>query len=140
MSSLLPEQDILLAREGSGGSQGDLLADLVMCSVFPSQQQTLCFAPPPATTVRTVSALTRASFAMGKITVKTTATRKAVKVLKVGNTQALKNNCNITPHTVTLKRSYPQPNTTAVFIFALCSPCTHDFNYITHLPFCFSHY
>lgn len=97
MSSLLLEQDILLAGEGSGGSHGDLLAALVMCSVFPSQQQTLCFAPPPATTARTVSVLTRASFAMGKITVKTTATRKAVKVLKVGNTQALKNNCNITP-------------------------------------------
>lgn len=79
------------------GPQRDLLASLVICSVFPSQQQTLCFAPPPATTARTASALIRASSVMGRITVKTTAMRKAVKVLKVGASQALKNNCITTP-------------------------------------------
>lgn len=49
-----------------------------------SQQQIPCFAPPPASTVKMVFASIKASCATVRITVKTTAMKKAAKALKVG--------------------------------------------------------
>lgn len=57
---------------------------LVTRSLFPSQQQTRCSAPPPATTARTGSASTRASSATARTIARTTATRRAARVPKVG--------------------------------------------------------
>lgn len=48
------------------------------------QQQILCFALPPASTVKMVFASIKASCATVRITVKTTAMKKAAKALKVG--------------------------------------------------------
>ncbi|EAW68126.1 low density lipoprotein receptor class A domain containing 3, isoform CRA_b [Homo sapiens] len=64
----------------ASGAMG--LRTVPMAAMKRTAQQTLCFAPPPATTARTASVLTRASSAMDRITVKTTVMRKAVKVLK----------------------------------------------------------
>lgn len=79
--TLQPDHAVSLTIKGSWVLKGILLGSLTTNSVLSPQQRTPCSAPRPVTTAGMACALTRASSVMGRITVKTTVTRKAVRVL-----------------------------------------------------------